>query len=398
MAIEFTAGSNWAYSRATGLPSYAVGYTICGWYKWRNNTGGYQASFGLSAGAGQGDMGFIFNGSTDWYIQSETGGFNNVRVRFPIAVNSWYYFVMRRSGGTHSGAIIAPGETSVTFVSQTHGPGTAPTRLEICGSAYGMPFYSRIAGLKIYDAVLTDTELLAERDSLAPVRTANLNSYYPFNAVADATTDYGGAGRTLTLEGGATVVDTADMPPVSTGITGSLARTLGALAGTSTGTVETHGAVTSTLGALTGAATATNETHGTLATTLAALTGVAAAVTETHGTLTRTLGPLVSVAAATTETHGTLTRTLDALTCVATIGGLTPITGVLTSTLATLTTTAQASVEIHGVLVRTLGALRSAEPVVPVVVVLDAQGSYMPSLEAQASYAPAVECVGSYGS
>ena len=73
------------------------------------------------------------------------------------------------------------------------------------------------AAVKIYSAVLSDAEVAAEMNRLTPVRTTNLNSYYPLQSTTTASNDFGGGNQTLTK--GGTLANDASGPPVQTGFT-----------------------------------------------------------------------------------------------------------------------------------------------------------------------------------
>lgn len=126
-------------------------------------------------------------------------------------------------------------------------------------------------------------------------------------------------------------------------ITGSTAATLGALTGTSTGTVDVGGTTARTLGALTGTGTATVDVGGTTAKTLGALTGAGTGKVDVGGTLARTLGALTGTGAGGVLVGGTLARTLGALQ--STGAGTVLVGGSTARTLGALTGSAQGTAE-----------------------------------------------------
>lgn len=84
---------------------------------------------------------------------------------------------------------------------------------------------------------------------------------------------------------------------LTTTITGTLAKTLGTLTSTGSGTVDVAGTLARTLGTLTSAGAGAVDVSGSAAILLGALTSVAAGAVDVAGSLARTLGVLTLSAA-----------------------------------------------------------------------------------------------------
>jgi hypothetical protein len=82
----------------------------------------------------------------------------------------------------------------------------------IGGTGFGDPFAGSIAAVKVWNAVLTQTELTTEAAKYAPQRTANLWGAYSFQS-GPQTTDDSGNGRTLTATGTPTLDSSG--PPIT---------------------------------------------------------------------------------------------------------------------------------------------------------------------------------------
>lgn len=150
----------------------------------------------------------------------------------------------------------------------------------------------------------------------------------------------------------------AEIRPASTGVSGTLSSTLGALTAAATGTVDVTGTSSKTLGTLTSSAAGAVDVVGTFSKTLDALSISAAGTVAdalSSGVLAVTLGALTSNAAGAVDVTGALTKTLGALTSTA--AGTVPVTGSSSSTLGTLTSSAAATVAVAGAVSLTLGAL-----------------------------------------
>jgi hypothetical protein len=125
-----------------------------------------------------------------------------------LSLSTWYHAAMTCAGtsagqllGYLNGALeISNGQSGAVQTSAAVSFGAVPD---------GDPLDGRLAGFKMWGAVLTASEIQQEMRSLAPVRTANLAMWSPLLA-STALQDYTGTG-TWTVNGSPT---TEDGPPV----------------------------------------------------------------------------------------------------------------------------------------------------------------------------------------
>lgn len=107
----------------------------------------------------------------------------------------------------------------------------------------------------------------------------------------------------------------------ATGITGTLASTLGAVTSSAAGAVAVSGAANVTLGAATLAASSSQEATGTLAATLGALGATAAGTAPVAGSASPSLGAVGLVSVGGVLIDGALVKTFGALTLISTSEG-----------------------------------------------------------------------------
>jgi hypothetical protein len=144
---------------------------------------------------------------------------------------AWYHVAMTVEGtGAGQVKVYVNGGAPVSFPGN---PGIPSERLWIGNSPSGSWLDGGMADVKIYNAVLTGAEIQQEMNQFAPVRTADLNSYYPLQDAATATLDASGNNLTLTAKGALTT-DPSGPPlqagtplatPVGTPLTGTLQAT-----------------------------------------------------------------------------------------------------------------------------------------------------------------------------
>lgn len=122
-----------------------------------------------------------------------------------LTVGTWYFTAVTFTGTTATLYWSTGGALSTTSGSVLAFAG--PQQLWIARQAFG-PYYldGSLAAFKAWDAVLTSTELAAERDQYAPARTAGLLRSHPL-LTAPGTADESGAGNHLTAGSTATTTD-----------------------------------------------------------------------------------------------------------------------------------------------------------------------------------------------
>lgn len=212
MAVRFdAAGEN--YSATNGLPTNV--YTFCAWvYPTAVGTSN-RVVFWLTNGS---DVftGIEFRDNPSGDLQaydSATWAFNGLG---PLAgtANTWYRVALVVNGANatfyRSAAGSALGSASATDFTT---PAT-PNEWFIGDDRYDEFLNGRMAAVKVWSAALTQAEVEHELGQYVPVRTANLLRFHPF--VKAETTDYSGAGNTLSGGSGTT---TEDGPPIPWQIT-----------------------------------------------------------------------------------------------------------------------------------------------------------------------------------
>lgn len=218
MAVAFN-GSTGKYSRTTGMPS-ATSFTVCGWFYMVSDTTCIFADL-CSATDVVAGLAWI-SGSTFelWSTTGSGGTINSSAFGSRPAAGTWNFFYFQCSG---TGAnLLTGGWCSVTGTSFTTTTTTlASASFTVASLILGSDVFSdwapaRLQNVMVFDAVLTNDELLQQKMALRPQRWANLNSWYPMfdSTLANNVKDYSGNGRDLTSAGTVTI---ADPPPISYG-------------------------------------------------------------------------------------------------------------------------------------------------------------------------------------
>lgn len=195
-------------------------------------------------------------------------------------------------------------------------------------------YNGRLAHVRLWNTVLTQTEIEAEWASATPVRTANLFADY---RLADATdlADHSGNGRTLSA--GSSAVTTEDGPPITTTVTGTVAATLPALAVGAAGDATASGTSVVDLPTLGAALSGSATIAGQVAATLPSVDLAAAGGSTLAGQLGAALPALDTELAGTLLVTGTATATLPSPEA-ALAGTITaPVAGTLAALLPALT-------------------------------------------------------------
>jgi Concanavalin A-like lectin/glucanases superfamily/Bacterial Ig domain len=146
----------------------------------------------------------------------------------PLTLGAWYHVAMTVSGS-------GPGQVRVYLngaldMTADGNPAATAQRLSIGNNSHSEWLDGNAADVKVYNVALSASEIAKEMGQYAPVRAADLNSWYPLRAASDAVTDYSGNGRTLTLAGALTTVAgpplaAALVTPQNTPVTGVMHAT-----------------------------------------------------------------------------------------------------------------------------------------------------------------------------
>ena len=232
MAIRL--GTQAYLQRSTNLPS-ATAVTICGWFR-KRGAGGAAAHIlcaFTTTDASSGVGCYIDLGGTSQFFVGSGGA--PVSSGVTVTTDQWYWFALSNAGTGATDCKVrhaTPGATSFTTAS-TQGVTFTPGNLAFSAEAADYWANVALAGVRVFDRVLTDAELLAEMNRLRPASTTNLNLWTPMVADVAATAykDYSGNGRDWSAGGTITV---EDGPPVGWG---APILVVGAAASGSTGTL-----------------------------------------------------------------------------------------------------------------------------------------------------------------
>jgi hypothetical protein len=219
MALRLNA-SNETLTRSS--PPALTSFTVCGWAYIVTDRGNglTQPIVSFTPTAAAYLVWEIDSSANTMQIGSYDGGAtaNNANFGSRPAVATWFFFYLRCSG---TGANLLQGgwalreDAAFTTATTTL---TTTTRTGLALNDTGFTEHSdiRLAGVKVWDATLTDAELLNERATLRPSRFTNLHLWTPLIAAvaADNITDLSGNGRNWTAGGSQTV---EDGPPVGWG-------------------------------------------------------------------------------------------------------------------------------------------------------------------------------------
>jgi hypothetical protein len=207
-AVRFDAAGE-GLSRTGNLPS-ADSFTIMGWFRILGDTTSYSSFMALGTGTNGVNtyrvMRCCGNGWQDLFFQP-TGG---IAGSLATPVGAWYHLALTVAGsGAGQVKTFINGVQTRTY----NGDPTIPAeRFHIGNDGRGFWLNGSAAAVKVYDVPLTQTEIAAEMQQFLPVRSANLNGFYPLQSAGAATVDLSGYDRTLTMAG--TLTTDPNGPPI----------------------------------------------------------------------------------------------------------------------------------------------------------------------------------------
>lgn len=178
--------------RTASLPS-AASFTACGWLRLQALSAG--ASTFVSIAQSTTQLGLQFSSAGVLVLTSAA----DVNFARSPPAGQWFFWALKCSG---TGANLAAGyfrKLREGYLTKALGTRSAitPDTLWFMNNASAEPTNGRIAGIKVWDAVLTDAEILRESFQLAPVRRYRLHLWAQENTGADLS----GRSRTLTKTG-----------------------------------------------------------------------------------------------------------------------------------------------------------------------------------------------------
>jgi hypothetical protein len=131
-----------------------------------------------------------------------------------MTVGTWYFVALTENSGSYAIYALEEGETSFsTVITGTGGTGTY-TAFRIGGSLWNEDWDNELAYGRVWEAELSQAELLDEALSATPVRTSNIYSAPDMDSTSDAGQDTSAANNDWTEVGEPyTVVDGPDFGP-----------------------------------------------------------------------------------------------------------------------------------------------------------------------------------------
>jgi hypothetical protein len=211
MAVRFDASGD-ALTRTTNVP-LRTACTITGWVNIAVDTNAFSTAFALRQSGGTTNVflvGAIGDGTT---VQGFIASTQSTTVG-TFVVGSWL-FVALVGNATPQGIAYA---RTVSATSLTASTPIATGSTTAAYLSFGDKFASGgeflngyLSCVKIFDAALTSTEILAESYAVQPVRQTNINSWFPFTS-ATTLNDQSGNARNLTNNG--TLSYDNQMPPI----------------------------------------------------------------------------------------------------------------------------------------------------------------------------------------
>jgi len=436
--MSVASNSSGAYERSTGIPS-SSSFTACFWFRWTaaSLSGNFfQTAFAIDNTSGASYMQFGSIGGTGTQINLYCGAGTGSTVIVDPGT-AWYFYAVKGTGSSASTAYYRA-STANALTSVAAGGANTPNRVYVLtdsNTPNQRADIGEIYAVKIWDAQLSDQEILAESYFVAPQRRANINSFYPF--FKSGTVDEGGNAYTLTALG--TPIDSNNVPPIRTrrappeyfltagdtngdqftgsnavdlfdehanairwfiddmplsdGVVGTASNTIAAITSSAAGTVAVAGAASPTIAALTSSAAGAVAVAGAASPTIAALTSSAAGAVAVAGALASTIPNLTISAAGTVSDPpivGTLAQTIAAVTSSA--AGQVVIAGASSSTVSNLTSSAAGTVAVAGTLAQTVAAITSSSA--GTVAIAGALASTVANLSASAAGTVAIAGAG----
>jgi concanavalin A-like lectin/glucanase superfamily protein len=211
MAVRFDASGD-ALSRTTNVPSRTA-CTMMGWVNLAVDRNSNSDAMALRQSGGTSN---IFTIQTDvdgtsiqQFVASTQGATFGTYV-----VGQWMFVAI--TGNATPQAISYCRAASATSLSTSAAIATASVTAAMISFGDRFPaggefINGYMAVLKVFDAALTSTEILAESFTVQPVRQTNINSWFPLTSITQAA-DQSGNARNLTV--GGTVTWDDQMPPI----------------------------------------------------------------------------------------------------------------------------------------------------------------------------------------
>jgi hypothetical protein len=203
--------------RTASIPA-STQLTVCGWFSVAVDRATYTTVFDLMQGADIGYLRFIaFVPGTAFFLNGTSGSTGS----FTPGLGTWHYVAWVSGAAATANAnqlwySLAGAGSLTSAVQTTSAAAWTPDRIRVgMDWSTGDWLNGGLYNWKIWSGgtPLTSTQLLAERDSYAPVITSNLWAHYPFLDASTAADDISGNGRTLTVTIAGTTENGGGAPP-----------------------------------------------------------------------------------------------------------------------------------------------------------------------------------------
>lgn len=207
MASSFDASGD-VLTRTTNLPGLTC--TLMGWFRVTTDNNAAQAIFqnGDTSAERTMQLNTLWGAATpvlQVYYGNGVSGDNGTTA---LSAGTWYHFavVMQGTGQPVLGYLNA----SLEITSGNLHAQVSSEKLLVGNNNDNENLVGRAAAVKVYSAALTAAEIAQEMQQYLPVRTANLNGFYPLWR-SDDVGDYSGNGNNWTVGG---TLGTEDGPPI----------------------------------------------------------------------------------------------------------------------------------------------------------------------------------------
>lgn len=216
MSVQFTAASTQKLTLSAAAP-WNSPYTFMGWI-YPTSLSGDPSPFTINDGSNS-YMQLGISQSNNWFFLIDTnGGASSAAVSSVVpAINTWYYIVAQRTSTTNANLYIGTTPNNVALQDFNNTDITSrPAATTVTVGSYplfgGSNYWNgNILGAKFYSTALTLAEIIAEANSISPVKITNLWGWWPL-IQSGQYYDYSGNGRALTATGSPATGDNIYVP------------------------------------------------------------------------------------------------------------------------------------------------------------------------------------------
>lgn len=247
MSIRFNAHADRLF-RTTGIPS-SLNWTAAGFFQMVNNLGAKSTLVSLEENA------FSFqqlttknDGAALLAVAGDTPPVE-LSAGLGFVPGTWYFVAIIHTTTEIKIWVVEVGSSSFIAASVADDTARSMDLLVLMGSSFTEPVDGRATGWRIWDASdLSDGDLLAESQSMYPVRTADLNAFYRWLDTDELLTDHGPNGYHLSQVGGGAWETEEGPPGIPAFLIVDLASTIEGPSSSMVAAVETRAQLASIIG------------------------------------------------------------------------------------------------------------------------------------------------------